>query len=146
MTDDRTVKAVLAELKKAVGAKGKVVIDAYNYDADHAVNVDSISSKRADELEAVCKALGVMLVGQDGSNREASELADKIVLQIEGLLTARTAAKNTGSSWVPHLLFRAFSVGKELIPACNPWEATVKDPCGCARTVGTRTRPTRTTV
>ena len=85
MTDDRTVKAVLAELKKAVGAKGKVVIDAYNYDADHAVNVDSISSKRADELEAVCKALGVMLVGQDGSNREATELADKIVLQIEGL-------------------------------------------------------------
>ena len=59
MTDDRTVKAVLTELKKAVRAKGKVVIDAYSYDAEHTVNVDSFSNKRADELEAVCKALAV---------------------------------------------------------------------------------------
>ena len=87
MTDDRTVKAVLTELKKAVGAKGKVVIEAYSYDAEHTVNVDSIASKRAEDLEAVCKALGVMLVGQDGSNREATELADKIVLRIEGLFS-----------------------------------------------------------
>ena len=71
MTDDQTVKNVqLAELKIAVGAKGKVVIEAYDYHADNTVNVDSSASKKVGELGPVCTALNVLIVELDEKKTE----------------------------------------------------------------------------
>ena len=85
MTDDGDVAQVIADLKKAVGVKGKKVIEAYRYEDDHTKNVERISSKKMEELKPVCEVLRVWPTGRFGAIRNASLLADMIVLRIEGL-------------------------------------------------------------
>ena len=84
-SESEIVEKVLKDLRTAVGNKGSKVVEVYEYEDTHEKNVKRIEAKTLPELQPVCEVLGVPLVGRDGRTRTKLELADKIVLQLEGL-------------------------------------------------------------